>query len=111
MKKVLLDENLPHELRFYIPGHDVRTTQFMRWDGTENGDLLNLAIDDGFDVIVTVDRRMPLDHDITKLDIGLILLSAKSNDFKDLKPLVPELEIQVLVIKPGQVIEIPASNR
>ena len=104
MKKVLLDENLPHELRHYIPGHDVRTVSFMRWDGAENGDLLNLAIDDGFHVMVTMDKRIPIEHDISKMDIGLILLSARSNDFTDLRPLTPELEFQVLIIKPGQVV-------
>ena len=66
MKKVLLDENLPHELRYYIPGHDVRTARFERWDGIDNGDLLNLAVDDGFDVMVTMDARIPRDHNIAE---------------------------------------------
>ena len=35
MKKVLLDENLPHELRHYIPGHDVRTARYECWDGID----------------------------------------------------------------------------
>ena len=111
MKKVLLDENLPHELRYYIPGHDVRTARFMRWDGNENGDLLNLAIDDDFDVMITMDKRIPQDHDIAKLNIGLILLSARSNKIEDLRPLVPELEFQVFFIEPGQVVLIPAIDR
>ena len=109
MKKVLLDENLPHEMRFYIPGHDVRTVRHMRWDGNGNGDLLNLAIDDEFDVMVTMDKRIPRDHDIPKLNIGLILLSAQSNRFEHLRPLLPELEDQVSIIEPGQVVQIPAS--
>ena len=111
MKKVLLDENLPHELRYYIPGQDVHTVRHMRWDGHENGELLNLAIDNGFDVIVTMDKRIPRDHDITKLKIGLILLSARSNAFEDLRPLVPELEFQVFAIEPGQVTLIPAVHQ
>ena len=110
MKKVLLDENLPHEMRFYIPGHDVRTVRHMHWDGIANGDLLNLAIDNEFDVMVTMDKRIPRDHDIAKLDIGLILLSAQSNTFEHLRPLLPELEDQVSIIDPGQVVQIPASD-
>ena len=108
MKKVLLDENLPHELRYYIPGHDVRTARFERWDGIDNGNLLNLAVDDGFDVMVTMDARIPRDHNIVELDIGLILLTARSNRMQDLSPLIPELEFQVFDIKPGQVVQIPA---
>ena len=111
MKKVLLDENLPHELRHYIPGHDVWTARYECWDGIDNGDLLNLAIDDGFDVMVTMDARIPRDHNIAELDIGLILLTARSDRFQDLSPLVPELEFQVLAIKPGQVVQIPATDQ
>lgn len=110
MRKVLLDENLPHELRFYIPGHDVRTVQFMHWDGIGNGDLLGLAIDDQFDVIVTMDKRIPVEHDLSKLNIGLILMAAQSNKFEDLRPLLPELEGQIWSIKPGQVVQIPDSD-
>jgi hypothetical protein len=35
--KVLLDENLPHELRHEVVGHDVYTVQFMGWCGLRNG--------------------------------------------------------------------------
>jgi hypothetical protein len=46
--KVLLDENLPHQLRFEIQGHEVFTTAFMKWSGFENGNLLKVASDAGF---------------------------------------------------------------
>jgi len=41
--KFLLDENLPHDLRHFIPGHEVFTVAFMGWAGVKNGDLLQLA--------------------------------------------------------------------
>jgi hypothetical protein len=48
--KLLLDENLPHQLRHEIIGHDVFTTVYMGWSGIENGDLLKAAAGVGFEV-------------------------------------------------------------
>ena len=36
--KLLLDENLPHQIRLELPGHDVFTAAYMNWGGVENGD-------------------------------------------------------------------------
>lgn len=47
--KLLLDENLPHELRHHLPGHNVFTTAYMAWGGLKNGALLALAARQGFD--------------------------------------------------------------
>jgi predicted nuclease of predicted toxin-antitoxin system len=40
--KVLLDENLPHQLRGELPGHEVITVKYMGWHGIRNGELLAL---------------------------------------------------------------------
>ncbi len=31
--KVLLDENLPHDLRHFLPGHEVFTVAYRGWAG------------------------------------------------------------------------------
>ena len=53
--KLLLDKNLPHKLRQFLPGHNVFTTAFMNWGGTRNGQLLRNAAAAGFDALLTVD--------------------------------------------------------
>ena len=53
--KILLDENLPHDLRYFLPGHEVFTVAYMGWSGSENGELLTIAGDSGFDVMLTKD--------------------------------------------------------
>jgi len=53
--KVLLDENLPHDLRHFLPGHEVFTVAFLGWAGVENGALLAKAAGEGFGVVVTKD--------------------------------------------------------
>jgi len=65
--KVLLDENLPHQVRLEIGGHDVFTTAFMGWAGIENGELLKVAAASGFDVLITTDRGMEYEQNSNTL--------------------------------------------
>jgi hypothetical protein len=89
--KVLLDENLPHDLRRHLAGHDVFTVQYLGWSGTKNGELLQRGAEAGFDVLVTLDNGVTYQQNITILPLSLVILSAASNDFDDLKPLIPAL--------------------
>jgi len=41
--RVLLDENLPHDLIFELDGLDVVTVQGLGWAGIQNGELLRRA--------------------------------------------------------------------
>lgn len=65
--KVLLDENLPHELRRELSGHEVFTVQYMGWSGVKNGLLLGRAAKAGFDVMVTMDSGVPYQQNLALL--------------------------------------------
>jgi len=54
--KILLDECLDVRLRNHIPGHDVFSADYMGWKGISNGELLNRAAAQGFDLMLTVDK-------------------------------------------------------
>jgi hypothetical protein len=55
---VLLDEQLPRQLAREIGGHDISTVQQRGWAGLQNGALIRVAADAGFDVLVTADRNL-----------------------------------------------------
>jgi predicted nuclease of predicted toxin-antitoxin system len=59
--KLLLDENMPHDFRYYLPEHEVRTVDYMGWKGKGNGELIALAKDD-FDALITLDQKIPHQH-------------------------------------------------
>lgn len=104
--RVLLDEQMPWDLRHYIPGHDVRTTWYMGWRGKRNGELLALARDE-FDVMITLDQTIPDEQNITEADVGIVILSAGTNKFEELRPLIPELIDRLDTVRRGEVIRIP----
>ena len=68
--KVLLDENLPHELRLLLmPTHEVFTVSFLGWSAYENGDLLTQAATNGFEAVITKDQGIEHQQNLTSLPV------------------------------------------
>src|SRR6186713_1357222 len=75
--KVLIDEGLPQQLRHFLRDHDAVTVGYMRWRGVENGDLLNLAEANGFDVFLTGDQNLPYQQNLRRRKIGIVVVTTK----------------------------------
>jgi len=97
--RVLLDENLPHDLIAALAVHTVSTVQGMGWSGVENGELLRRASGET-DAFVTMDRRLQHQRNIPALPYGVVLIRAKSNRGQDLLPLVPAILATIERIQP-----------
>lgn len=104
--KVLLDENLPHQLRLEIPGHEVYTVAYMKWAGIENGALLNLAAANGFDVLVTNDRGLEYQQHQNALPLSIIVLLAPTNTVEGIRPLLPELLAALAKLNPKTLVTV-----
>jgi predicted nuclease of predicted toxin-antitoxin system len=88
--RILLDECMPQQLSRDLVGHEVSTVKQMGWTGLKNGLLLaNAAL--RFDVILTVDRKLPVQQELSKFAIAVVVLRCASNDVNDLRKLVPVL--------------------
>jgi hypothetical protein len=105
--RVLLDESVPTRLASLLRPHDVVTVTQRRWRGLSNGELLSRAAAE-FDVLVTADRRMEHQQNIPRSDLGLIVLRAHRNRFKDYEPLLPALLKAIEDVRSGQVIHVAA---
>jgi len=99
---VLLDECVDRRLAGDILGHDVRTVPEAGWAALKNGDLLARA-EHEFDAFVTVDRNLPLQQDLSRFSIAVIVLRAPSNRVADLRRLVPQLLAALPIAKRGEV--------
>ena len=105
--RLLLDESVPSRLRRSLPGHEVRTVVEMGWSGFKNGKLLALAAHD-FDALVTVDKNLPYQQNLTTLPIALVVLDSDSIELPALLTLVPELEHQLASLKPKSYVRVVA---
>jgi predicted nuclease of predicted toxin-antitoxin system len=104
--KLLLDENLPHDLRHFLTGHAAFTIDFMGWKGLKNGELLERAAKEGFDALISLDAGIPHQHNPVSLPCAVVILSSKSNKLTDLLPQVTPLLNALAALKPGSVTHI-----
>lgn len=102
--KVLLDESVPRRLAAEFPeSFEARTVQQMGWAGCSNGELLRVAADHGFGVLVTVDQGFAYQQSVRRLPIPVVIMIAGRTRLQELLPLVPEV-IAVLSGDLGQRI-------
>ena len=101
--KLLLEENLPHQLRHEIAGHDCTTVAFMGWSGIENGELLARAAAAGFDALLTKDTGLQFEQNLVNLSLAVVVIRAASNDIDDIRPFLPALAQKLANLPPKQV--------
>ena len=106
--RVLLDEQLPRQLVPYLVEHEVRTVQQEAWAGLKKGALLTKAENDGFEVLITGDKNMPFQQNITKRRLGVLVMVAPSNAIEDLLPVVANALAALTTIQAGQVVRVEA---
>ncbi len=89
--RVLLDEMLDRRLKRLLPeGVEVVTVRERGWDAMKNGELLASA-EKEFDLLLTTDRGIPHQQDLSRFDLTVVVLTAKSNRLPDLEPHVEEV--------------------
>lgn len=104
--KVLLDENLPHDLRHELPGHDVFTVAYMGWSGIENSELLKAAAAAGFDVMLTKDSGVEYEQNLPNLPIAIVVIRAKTNKIDDIRPILTEILASLASLRPKTLTRV-----
>jgi hypothetical protein len=72
------------------------------WAGVKNGELLRRA-GGRIDALLTMDRKLEHEHDLSALPFGVVVIGARSNRIQDLRPLVGEMEGALARVQPGTV--------
>jgi hypothetical protein len=74
MMHVLLDENIPAGLRTLLPGHETTLPTEAGLAGVSNGELLTAAEKLGFEVLLTADRNLSYQQNLTGRAIAIVVL-------------------------------------
>lgn len=72
---ILFDHGTPKGLARALAGHTVVTAQARGWDRLDNGALLDAAEAAGIDLLLTTDRRIRYQQDLSSRKIALVVLS------------------------------------
>ena len=99
--KVFFDEDVPHKLVPFLPGHEIHTVVSMKWGGVKNGALLALMGQEGFEVFLTGDKNMPNQQQLAGRSFAVLIMSAIN--WPVVRPHVDKIAAAVVAAQPGTV--------
>ncbi len=103
--KLLFDQGTPAPLRNHLPAHSVDTLAEKGWSEKDNGELLDLAEREGYEVLVTTDQNLRHQQNLAGRRFGIVVLLSANRPEVRLRVL--EVEEAIAAVHPGTVIEIP----
>ena len=106
--KILLDEGVPDLIQKRLRNLTIATVQDLGWRGIRNGDLLDLMMGNGFEILITTDKNLPYQQNLAKRNLSAIIIP--SNRIRILKPLLPQIEAVIGTIQLGEAIKITGSR-
>ena len=72
--RVLFDQGVPRGLAAALRGHEVTEARKRGWEKLSNGELLKLAEDAGFDLLLTTDKNVRYQQNLAGRRISIVVL-------------------------------------
>jgi hypothetical protein len=104
--RLLLDECVPRPLLRDLVAHDVHHVVDMGWSSKRNGELLKLMVGERFQAFLTVDRNLPFQQNLQASGVAVVVVAARTNRVKELRPLMPQILDALIAVKAGEVITV-----
>jgi hypothetical protein len=102
---VLFDNGTPRTLaRFLIDHHMVTEARARGWEELENGDLLREAEAAGFEVLVTTDKNLSCQQNLSGRRIAIVVLG--KGRWSLIRPQVAQIVAAVNAATPGSFVEV-----
>ncbi len=101
--RVLFDQGTPVPLRRFLSEHEVVTAFEAGWSEISNGELLGKA-EEQFDVLVTTDKQLRYQQDLTGHTIANLVLPFAS--WIKLRPHAPTITSAIDALTPGRYVEL-----
>ena len=108
--RILFDHSTPRQIRRYLYGHDVEVAAERGWETLDNGALLDRAVEEGYEVVITADKNMPYQQNLGRRNLSLIVLS--TNRWPLIEPRIEDIRNALKGIRSGEVraVHIPLRN-
>lgn len=104
--RLLLDECVPRPLKRDLVGHEVEHVVDMGWSSMRNGALLALMLAGRFEALLTVDQSLEFQQNVRASGIGVVVVIARTNRLKELRPLIPEMLEALGRVTAGEIIRV-----
>ena len=104
---VLFDQGTPVPIASFLLGHSVKTARQMGWDTLANGELLRVAEEAGFEVLLTTDKNLAYQQNLKDRKIAIVVLGR--NKWSIVRAVVSQIAAAVSAATPGSynVVDVP----
>lgn len=72
--RILFDQGTPAPLTAFLTGHTVERVRARGWETLANGDLLTAAEAAGFELLVTTDKNLRYQQNLTGRALAIVVL-------------------------------------
>jgi hypothetical protein len=96
---ILFDQGTPVGIRDSLPGHVIKTARQQGWSTLLNGELLRAAEEAGFDVLLTTDKNLAHQQNLSNRKIAIVALGRSRWSF--IQPMLPQIASAVSAARPG----------
>jgi len=102
--RVLFDQATPVPIRVHLEGQEVKTVAEEGWSTLKNGELLAVAESAGFDVLLTTDKNIRYQQNLSNRKIAIVVIGEQQ--WPKLRPYVSLVLDAVNSATPGSYAEV-----
>ena len=104
--KIPLDECVTKKLKQVLREDEVYTVTEMDWSGIKNGKLLSKVANEGFDLLLTIDKNMEYQQNIVAYPVIVDVFDVMRNKIEEYLPLIDLFYQQLSTMEKGKVYKI-----
>ena len=102
--KILFDQGTPVPLRQHLVGHAVDTAFERGWSDLQNGELLDRAEVEGYQLLITTDQNLPYQQNLAGRRLAVLVLMSTS--WPRLQRRIADIRAAIDGLGPGEVKEV-----
>ena len=102
--RILFDQGTPVPLRRHLTRHVVDTAFERGWSALHNGELLDVAEQEGYDLLITTDQNLRYQQQLAARQLAIIVLLSTS--WPRIQRRIEAIQATVERVVPGRYEEI-----
>ena len=102
--RILFDHGTPSGIAKALSGHEVTEAIERGWDRISNGELLKLAEAEGFALLLTTDKRIRFQQNLTGRKIAIVVLG--NSTWRLVRLYLERIAAAVNAATPGSYVEV-----
>ena len=102
--RILFDQGTPVPLRRSLSGHDVATAYELGWSTLTNGDLIRLAEQEGYELLITTDTNLRYQQNLKDRNLAILVLTTTS--WPRIRQVTDRIEATIALIETGGYEEL-----